>query len=218
MLFKKIILPFFLLCYLSTVHGQFLKLGFKVGGSTTTINPPELNILDASGTQSIKLAIKNAQYGIHGGFVLRIKIGSFLIVPEVLLNSNKVDYSIIDINNSMITDSIRSEKYQYLDIPIMLGYKAGPVRLHAGPVGHYYLNSTSELLEIEGYEQNFEQFTFGWQAGVGLDLWKFIVDFRYEGNFSKFGDHILFFNEEYAFDQSPSRFILSVGYLFGKHK
>lgn len=214
---KKLLLPLFFIFTSMSIQAQMFKLGIKVGASTTTINPPELNILDASGTQNIKLALKNAQYGVHGGLVLRIKIGSFLLIPEVVLNSNKVDYSIIDINNSTITDTIRSEKYQYLNFPVLFGYKAGPIRLHAGPVGHYYLNSTSELLDIDGYEQAFQQFTFGWQAGVGLDLWKFIIDFRYEGNFSKFGDHIVFFNKEYAFDQSPSRFILSLGYMFGEH-
>ena len=214
---KRLLFPLLFLLIAMSMQAQMFKLGIKAGLSTTTINPPELNILDASGTQNIKLALKNAQYGVHGGLVLRIKIGSFLLIPEVVLNSNKVDYSIIDINSSTVTDTIRSEKYQYLDFPVLFGYKSGPIRLHAGPVGHYYLNSTSELLDIDGYEQAFEQFTFGWQAGVGLDLWKFIIDFRYEGNFSKFGDHIVFFNKEYAFDQSPSRFILSLGYMFGKH-
>jgi hypothetical protein len=200
------------------MDAQFLKLGIKAGASTTNINAPELNILDINGVQNLKMALKNAQYGIHGGLVIRIKIGNhFMIMPEVLLNSNKVSYSVIDINNSTLSDSILTEKYQYLDIPLLFGYKAGPLRVNAGPIGHLYLNSTSELLEnIDGYEQKFEDLTLGWQAGVGLDLWKFTIDFRYEGNFSKFGDHIVFFGNEYAFDQSPSRFLISVGYIFGK--
>ncbi|KAA3635674.1 MAG: PorT family protein [Bacteroidetes bacterium] len=216
---KKVILPLVFLIMGLSANAQFFKIGIKAGASTTNLNPPELNILDINGVQNLKLALKNAQYGIHGGVVFRFKFGkSFMITPEVLLNSNKVDYSIVDINNSMVTDSILSEKYQYIDIPFMFGYKSGPIRLHAGPVAHFYLNSTSELLDnIDGYEQNFEDITLGWQAGLGLDLWKFTVDFRYEGNFSKFGDHIVFFGNEYAFDQSPSRFLLSVGFVFGEY-
>ncbi len=215
---KKVILILLIISSALTTNAQFLKLGIKAGASTTNINAPELSILDINGVQNLKLALKNAQYGIHGGVVIRVKIGNhFMIVPEVLLNSNKVDYSVIDINNSVVTDSILTEKYQYVDIPLMFGYKSGPIRLHAGPVGHFYLNSTSELLDnIDGYEQNFENITLGWQAGLGLDLWKFTVDLRYEGNFSKFGDHIVFFGKEYAFDQSPSRLLASIGFVFGK--
>ncbi|MCB0653272.1 MAG: PorT family protein [Saprospiraceae bacterium] len=216
---KKMLFPLVMMCFALSLNAQFLKLGIKAGASTTNINAPELNILDINGVQNLKMALKNAQYGIHGGLVIRMRFGkNFMIMPEILLNSNKVDYSIIEINNSVVTDSILSEKYQYLDIPFMFGYKSGPIRLHAGPVGHFYLNSTSELLDnIEGYEQKFEELTLGWQAGLGLDLWKFTVDFRYEGNFSKFGDHIVFFGNKYSFDQSPSRFLLSVGFVFGEH-
>lgn len=217
---KKIIFIFLAFGFILPANAQIFQLGIKAGASTTNLNPPELNILDINGVQNLKLALKNAQYGIHGGLVIRVNItDNIMLMPEVLLNSNKVDYSVIDINNSTVTDSILTEKYQYVDIPFMFGYKSGPIRLHAGPVAHVYLNSTSELLDnIDGYTQNFEDLTLGWQAGLGLDLWKFTIDLRYEGNFSKFGDHIVFFGNEYAFDQSPSRFLASVGFVFGKFR
>ena len=43
-----------------------------------------------------------------------------------------------------------------------------------------------------------------------------MIDLRYEGNFSKFGDHITFFGDEYKFDQSAARFLISLGFMFGK--
>ena len=107
---KKVILALVIMLVAITANAQFLKVGIKAGASTTNINPPELSIIDVNGVQNLKLALKNAQYGIHGGVVFRFKFGKhIMLMPEVLLNSNKVDYSIVDINNSVVTDSILSE-------------------------------------------------------------------------------------------------------------
>ena len=78
-----------------------------------------------------------------------------------------------------------------------MGCKFGPLRLMAGPEGHVFLNSTSGLLDIDGYRQDFKGLTLGWQGGVGLDLWNLVVDIRYQGNFNNFGDHITFLGQEY---------------------
>ena len=54
----------------------------------------------------------------------------------------------------------------------------------------------------------------GWQAGIGLDIWKFSIDMRYEDNFTNFGEHIRFFGTTYAFSDRPSRLIGTVGFRF----
>lgn len=96
----------------------------------------------------------------------------------------------------------------------MMGLKYGPLRLQGGPVGHLFLNSKSDLFDLEGYDQRFDEMTYGWQAGIGLDIGKVILDFKYEGNFNNFGDHIVFGNNSYQFDDSPGRFIASLGIAF----
>jgi len=96
----------------------------------------------------------------------------------------------------------------------MMGFKFGPLRLQGGPVGHVFLNSTSELFDIEGYDQKFDEMTFGYQAGVGLDIWKLVLDVKYEGNFNKTGDHIVFAGQQFNFDQTPGRLLVSVGFAF----
>lgn len=215
MLTRTVISTLFLaICCFSTAEAQF-KIGLRVGTSTTDIDPSNLNIIE-NGTSQLSLALKEARYGIHGGLVIQAKIGKFLIQPEFLFNSSRVDYEITDPQDPDFPAEIKEEKYQHLDIPLLFGAKFGPLRLHAGPVGHVYINSSSELTDLEGYEQKFDEFTFGWQGGLGLDLWKLMIDLRYEGNFSKFGDHITFFGDEYKFDQSAARFLISIGFMFGK--
>ena len=84
------------------------------------------------------------------------------------------------------------------------------MRLMGGAVGHYFLSSSSELTEFEDYEQKFDNLTYGWQAGIGVDVLNIMLDVRYEGNFSKFGDHIVFSGESFAFDHAPARLLASL--------
>ena len=84
------------------------------------------------------------------------------------------------------------------------------MRLMAGPVAHYFLKSTSELFQFENYQQKFADLKYGWQGGIGVDLLNVMVDVRYEGNFSKFGDHITFSGQQYNFASSPARLIASL--------
>jgi hypothetical protein len=75
-----------------------------------------------------------------------------------------------------------------------------------------FLSSTSELTDIPGYEQRFQEMTYGWQAGIGFDVWKFLLDLKYEGNFTKYGDHIRVFGNDYDFDSRPGRFLVTLGF------
>ena len=105
-------------------------------------------------------------------------------------------YEITDFGNPGTLDLIKSENYQYLDIPLIIGLKAGPVRLGAGPVGHVFIDSSSELFDIDGYEQKFDEMTWGWQGGIGFDIWNIHLDIKYEGNFSNFSNHFIFYLRE----------------------
>jgi len=158
--------------------------------------------------------VNNSDYGTHFGFFAQLKIRKFFIQPEVLFNSNSVNYTVTDFRNPSVVDIVKNEKYQNLDIPLMMGFKFGPLRLQGGPVGHVFLNSTSELFDVQGYDQKFDEMTFGYQAGVGLDIWKLVLDVKYEGNFNKQGDHIVFGEQQYNFDQTPARLLVSVGFAF----
>lgn len=199
------------LCLLTvTTTFSQLRFGLKVGGSTTDINAKEFEVRD--GIDEIGVALKDAKYGIHGGLVIRGQIGNFLIQPEVLFNSNSVDYEVTNLSN--FTTQIKEEKFQYLDIPVLLGFKFGPLRLMAGPEGHIFINNSSELTDFDSYDDKFKTMTLSWLGGVGLDIWSLMLDVRYEGNFEKFGDHIRFGGQEFDFDNRPSRWTFSVGFLF----
>ncbi len=199
-------LALLLLFTCSAVFGQ-VRFGLKGGIGTYDLGVNEAIKVNEGGNEFL-LDVQDAKYGYHLGLVLQLKMASFIVQPEILFNSNSVDYSFGQANSGSM--SIFTEKYQNIDLPIMLGLKAGPMRLMGGPVGHYFLSSTSELLEFENYDQKFNDLSYGWQAGIGLDFLNLMVDIRYEGNFSKFGDHIVFSGQHYSFSNSPARLLASL--------
>ncbi len=201
-----------LMSSLELAFGQF-RVGFKGGLSTYDLGVNEfIDIVD--GTQSFQLGISDAKFGYHMGVVLQMQIGSFVMQPEAVWNSNSVEYSYTEITNPSVTQ-VFDEKYQYLDIPFLFGIKAGPLRLMAGPVGHYFIDSTSDLFDFESYDQKFKSMTYGYQGGIGLDFFNVLLDFRYEGNFTKFGEHITFSGTQYNFSSTPARLLASVAITIG---
>jgi len=200
-----------------TVAWAQLDFGIKAGVSTTDVDVNSLNLLDENGTQRLRLALEDARYGIHAGIQLRAQLGkTFLLQPELVFNSNTVEYEVTDLDQTGLAGEVLEEKFQYLDIPLLLGLKLGPLRLMAGPEAHVFIDSSSELLRFDEYDQNFEELTISYLAGAGLDIWNLSFDVRYEGNFNEFGDHIRFAGQNFEFDDSPSRWIFSLGIFFGK--
>ena len=202
-----------LFCSIGFLAGAQVKVGLKLGLSSTNLDTEGLRLLETGGRERFELALENSDLGLYGGFLVNIQLGSFIIQPEFNYNSNSSDFELNDLSINGVSDIV-SEKYQYLDVPVLLGCKFGPLRIMAGPEGHVFLSSTSGLLDIDGYEQDFQSLTLGWQGGVGLDLWNIVLDVRYQGNFNNFGDHITFLGTEYEFNDSPSRILFSIGWLF----
>ncbi len=192
-----------------------IQFGFRAGLGTTNISPNQITLLSEDGREALGLAIDDAKFNFFGGFLVRVAIEDFFIQPELMFSSTGVDYEVEDFSdvNNVVT-TIRNENYQYLDIPVMFGYKTGPLRLMLGVEGHVFLNSTSDLFDFENYDQNFNTLTVGWQGGIGVDIAQFMIDLRYQGNFSNFGTHIRFAGQDYEFNESPSRLMLSAGILF----
>jgi hypothetical protein len=205
---KRISIITFPLLFVCVIANAQISWGPKIGISTEDLDEETLNI------NSLSLAIKDANYGFHAGLFFRVKISDRVFLqPEVLFNTNSVDFKVTDLPSGL-SDRILKEKYQHLDIPLMLGLKYGPLRLQAGPTGHVYIASSSELDEIEGYERRFNDFNLGFQGGLGLDIWKIIIDVKYEGNLSKFGDHMTIAGQDIKFSQRPSRWLFSIGFSF----
>lgn len=201
---KNILMALGLLLITATVANAQFSIGLKGG-----IAAPRGQFQDVTvgeGENAFNLGVKDVKFGTQlGGYV---RVGNrFFIQPEVLFNSNRTDFRIGQAGNNEI---VKVERYQNLDIPVLLGTSFGPFRLHAGPVAHYFLGSQSELGDVPGYSAKWEQLTWGWLGGLTIGRGRLSADIRYEGNFNKFGDHITFFGDQYNFSKTPSRLVFAL--------
>ncbi len=185
-----------------------LKFGIRGGISSSNIKLKEFDNPD------YKLDYKSSQVGFHFGVISQLKFGMFVLQPELLFSSVRTDLAFTDLTAAEPIEKIGKQSFNKLDLPIIAGVKFGPLKLQAGPVASVILNSKSDLLKENGIKQTYKGMTIGYQAGLGLELGSLLLDVKYEGNFSKYGDGITIGGESYNFDQRISQLILSFGFLF----
>lgn len=151
----------------------------------------------------------SAEFGYQLGAFLRVQVPlvGIYVQPEVLfsnpnssvnINSEKLDYS-----------------FSQIDVPVMIGFKLGPVRLNAGP--SFRLLSSAEITDPNGVvtdvKANYKNSTVGYQAGAGIDIWKLVFDLKYEGSFSDINEDIaLPVLGASALDQRINQWVFGVGF------
>jgi len=183
-----------------------VKFGLKAGASTdftfTDLNFP--------GTDVIIQNAKDAEWGFQGGVFMRATFAAFYIQPELLLATatNSVTYDDVEAGGAPV---IYNQKFNKLNIPVLLGVKVGPLRINAGPAASVMITDPKEIIEGATYKRA----TFGYQAGLGFDLFKRLTfDVRYEGNLNQFGDEIKIGDETFTLDDRTGALLLQVGLIF----
>lgn len=181
------------------------EFGFKAGLSSYDL--ADRNI---GSTSDLKLSLKDSKYGFHAGIYGRIGLMGVYIQPEVLFNSNRVSYKLNDLTSADTIEQIRTSRYQNIDIPVLLMLTPSIFKIYGGPVGHYFLNSVSDIDDKYKIKEEFKKIRYGYQLGAGFTIKGLTLDFRYEGNFSKYYKTFVIDGKEFNADDSPSRIIFSL--------
>ena len=192
-----------------------LNWGIKAGLSTTSITMADAKSITSGGTTYTIDKLKGANYGIQFGAFARLKIAMLYIQPELLFSTRSNEYTLSKANS--LTDSITvKQNFNKLDIPVMLGLKFGPLRVNAGPVGSLRIGSPKNLVNDPDFKAMYAQMTFGYQAGIGLDIFKKLtLDVRYEGSLKKYQNQIEnTAGTKFNLDDRPNSFLFSVGLMF----
>lgn len=141
--------------------------------------------------------------GFHLGFYSRIKILTFYIQPELLYRNFSSEYAFTRTDGTTGTIDVTAHQ---MEIPVLVGMKFAWFRANLGPVYRQPFGDFDELGD------GFNGGMWGYQAGVGVDFWKLLVDVKYEGSFSSFGNSITVGGESYPLDSRPGGVVISLGY------
>lgn len=212
-----IVLVVAILTIVGSVNAQFLSFGIK-GGLTSSNVKFDKTTFTSNANQFIAEQ-GDSKYGFQFGLFGRIKVLGLFIQPELLFSHSQSEVKLTDVTASKVYKE--SQKFNKVDIPVIVGFKFGPARVGLGPVASFSLNEKDGLkdklttLTHETTKNDFKDATFGYQVGVGLDILKKIsLDLRYEGNLGTIGNGITLQGVNYKFDQRKPQWIASVGFFF----
>jgi hypothetical protein len=210
---KKLFALVLLVILAFPAYSQF-NFGLKAGVSTTSLSMPTVKTI-SSGTTSFTVdALTNAKYGFHGGVFMRLTFFGIYVQPEFLFTTRTNEYTVQNVQTSVST--VVKQNFNKFDIPLLLGFKLGPLRVNAGPVGSFLINSPKDLIVNPDFKSRYSNMTIGYQAGLGFDLLKILTfDLRYEGSLKKYQNQIQnLAGTSVNLDDRPNAFLFSLGVMF----
>jgi hypothetical protein len=210
----KKLLTIFLIALISIPAFSQLKFGLKAGVSTNSISMNKAISLTGQAGQYTVQALKSSDYGFHGGLFMRLTLLGIYLQPELLFATSQNSYNVTSPGN--INPVEVSQKLSKLSVPVMLGFKLGPLRLNAGPAASVSIGSPESLIHDANLKDIYSKTSFGYQAGVGFDLLKTLTfDVRYEGSLKKYQNQIQnLTGTTVSLDNRPNAFLFSVGLMF----
>jgi len=172
-------------------------------GPRVALTSSSLNLKDA--VTSVQEG--DSEFGYQFGLFARFKVPviGLYVQPEVLLS--KVDNT-LNINSQNVDLS-----FNRLDVPVMIGGKIGPLRINAGPSFSFLTSAESDVSgTVTDLKDNYNSTTIGYQAGIGIDILKFVLDVKYEGSLSSLGEGVPIAGTTINTDQRVSQVVFAVGF------
>jgi hypothetical protein len=168
-------------------------MGPKFGISSTKVDFKEYNFVPG-----------DSQIGYHVGLFGRLECNGFYLQPEVLYTETGGSW-VSNVAGPWGPPGYAGV-FRRIDIPILVWLKVFKyLRVQAGPIVSIDTGSNFEMVSGWGFPLNLEseEATFGYHAGLGLDIRKFILDAKYESVRSAMTVNT---------GQRINQFILSVGF------
>ena len=187
---KHVILLLCFVAYSSLTRAKTLDLGPRLGISYNSLKI----------RKNREAFITDNKFGYQIGGFARIKLLSFYAQPELLVTGSSVG-----VKRSIDAKDI-TLSFTKLDAPIMFGYSFFSLRAQLGPTFSLLLNAAHK--GEKQLEKCYQKISLGYQLGVGIDIWKLMLDLKYEGNLSRFGQKIVGVDTDHRLRQ----FIFSIGF------
>jgi hypothetical protein len=161
--------------------GNFFRLGIKGGVSMSELKTEGLTY---NGIGNYVIENLNSKTGYVAGIYMRLGRKLF-VEPELLISYKN---GTLNLPKTLGTGVIQLDiNYSSIDLPILLGYRLGPLHVMAGPVASYSMTSKGSIadairMKFPTVQDAVSNAYFSYTAGAGIDLLGFTLDVRYESN------------------------------------
>ena len=218
---KKMIFTAVLLLSVTLGYAQF-NFGVKAG-YTSSLGLNNLSSL-ASGNYNLNSVQSELSNNFHAGIFARIGFKKVYFQPELLYAMGKKNYTVTlqDVAHNNITYD-KFVTISTVDVPLLLGYKLLDfkiinLRAFAGPKLRFNAGSSLDFKNLTGgtitqadLVKDVKAAQLGLEAGVGVDVFMFTLDARY----NIIGDMYQTKISDLNVDKLPiSNFVISLGYKF----
>lgn len=181
-----------------SLYAQKAGFGIKGGLSSTQVN-----------FEGEQLVPSDAQMGYHLGVFARFGGVGFFVQPELLFTQTSGKFKLELPPVSSISPAQYEAKFNRLDVPVMAGFRMLKIiRVMAGPIASFNIDSSLKEADTTVKNIDFKNATFGYQAGVGVDLGNLTFEGKYEGGLSNFTENV----GSYTADNRLNQWVLSVGF------
>lgn len=154
-----------------------IRFGIKGGIQTQSMKIQDLTWNDLS---------KSNNFGFQLGGMVQIPLGPIYLQPELVYSSARFKLSGELPKEFGSADACAKYSVNNIQMPVLVGMKLLFVRVFLGP-SFTLMNDTSNKTDSGGVTVNatVTKPTVGFQVGAGVEIGKFNVDIRYDGQFKK---------------------------------
>lgn len=191
-----------------------VQVGVKGG---LLINKSDLNYSNSK----IKYDQSSTKPGFEVGLQFRLNLPlGFMIQPEFVYSRVNGEFAAIQepvVGGSSPTHEDINIRSNWIEVPVLLGWKFSIVRLMAGPSFRFPMSEVVDAKNLsEKVAPRLDNFVMGYQAGIGVDLGRITIDARYCGNFTNITDDGVTKIDTPNFDVNDNKFALTIGYMILK--
>lgn len=121
----------------------------------------------------------------------------------------QVLYTLIDAEHP-VSNHIMTESEHLILLPVNLGVKMGDFELTSGLRAIHSIDSRSDLHQLNGFENEENFISLGWQAGVGYNLFGSRIGVDFSSQFSRVGQGMSVNGQSLELMNVPGQFILTI--------
>ena len=157
-----------------------IRFGVKAGIQTQSLKMQGMNWNELS---------KSNNFGYQLGVMAQVPLGPVYLQPEIFYSSArfKLQGDLLKPDGTMAESDV-SAKYSVntVQLPVLVGIKLLFLRVFAGP-SFNLLTDTSNKSGKEGvsFNSSVTKSAVAFQVGAGVEIGKFNIDIRYDGQFKK---------------------------------
>lgn len=192
----------------ANAQGGLIQFGVKGGVTTQGVKFSGSDKVDPNVDFST-----NSRAGFHLGIVSRINLPMLHFQPELLYSQTSYRLGVSPSNVPITEKSI--VRLKSVEIPTLVGLKVMWLHIQAGPM--FKIMSETKMKD-RGYIEDvgISAPSVSYLLGIGVDLGRINLDVRYNGNFKKYTQSILYGTNIVGedFRSKHKSWMFSVGYLF----